>query len=76
MIYNIYTAPPANRVYLLKSCQELEDMEDDDTNIDKSNLLIRYSKSEKALEKTSLAEWTAWYDCRATREKEPSENRS
>ena len=65
------TAPPDDRVRLLKSCQEIEDMDDEDTNIDSSNILDRYSNRERALDKTCLAEWAAWYDSRAKKPPKP-----
>ena len=65
------TAPPDDRVRLLKSCQEIEDMDDEDTNIDSSNILDRYSKRERALDQTCLAEWAAWYDSRAKKPPKP-----
>ena len=56
------TAPPSERVRLLKSCQELEDLDDEDTNIDSSNILKRYSMRPAKLEKMCFAEWAAWFD--------------
>ena len=58
----INTAPPAERVRLLKKQTDLEAMDDNDTDIDSSNLMARYANRGAALEKTCLAEWAAWYD--------------
>ena len=62
------TSPPEDRVRLLKSAQELEEMDDDDTNVDNSNLLTRYMKRPKKIEHTCLAEWAAWFDCMKKRQ--------
>ena len=58
----INTAPPAERVRLLKKQTDLEAMDDNDTDIDSSNLMARYANRGAALEKTCLAKWAAWYD--------------
>ena len=69
------TGLPHERVRLLKTCQEIENMDDEDTNIDSSNILDRYSSREKGLERTCLAEWAAWYDCKRFKPKDtPTEN--
>ena len=65
----INTSPPNERVRVLKSCEEINELADDDTDIDSSNLLKRYSKRNASLETTTLAEWAAWYDCRPSKKK-------
>jgi hypothetical protein len=57
----INTSPPENRVQLLKSMQEISDMEDD-SDVYASGLVKRYTKRPAKLETLSLADWAAWYD--------------
>ena len=70
---HLNTAPPHERVRLLKSCHELEELADEDTNIDSSNILRRYSTRQADLEQTCLAEWAAWYDCSTSKPTEASD---
>ena len=58
----INTSPPENRVQLLKSMQEISDMEDDSDDVYASGLVKRYTKRPAKLENLSLADWAAWYD--------------
>ena len=58
----INTAPPHERVRLLKKKADLEAMDDEDTNIDSSNLIKRYGLRKKKQEQMCLAEWAAWFD--------------
>ena len=58
----INTGPPHERVRLLKKKADLESMDDEDTNIDSTNLIKRYGIRPKNLEKICLAEWASWYD--------------
>ena len=72
----ISTSPPNERVRLLKKQTDLEAMDEEDTNVDSSNLVKRYSKRPKKLERISLAEWAAWYDTsgRKKPEQDPDED--
>jgi hypothetical protein len=58
----INTSPPENRVQLLKSMQEISDMEDDSDDVYASGLVKHYTKRPAKLENLSLADWAAWYD--------------
>ena len=58
----INTSPPENRVRLLKSMNDINDMEDDSEQIYVTGLLKRYTKRPASLEHISLADWAAWYD--------------
>ena len=58
----INTSPPQERVRLLKKQTDLEAMDEEDTDIDSSNLIRRYSKRPKKMDNMALAEWAAWYD--------------
>lgn len=58
----IATAPPDERVDLLKSMNEIEMMEDDCEDIHTGGLLKRYAERPHNLTNVTLADWAAWYD--------------
>ena len=58
----IPTAPPDERVQLLKSMNEIEEMDDDSEKIHSNGLLHRYIQRPACLENVTLADWTALYD--------------
>lgn len=58
----INTAPPDERVQLLKQLNEIKEMEDDCEEVYTTGLLQRYVKRPFSLEHLTLADWVAWYD--------------
>ena len=58
----INTAPPDERVQLLKQLTEIKEMEDDCEDVYTTGLLQRYVKRSFSLEHLILVDWTAWYD--------------
>ena len=62
----INTSPPDERVMLLKPHSVIENMKDDCEDIECSDLISRYCERTKDLEKVSLAEYAAYYDCSKT----------
>ena len=58
----INTAPPDERVQLLKQLNEIKEMEDDCEEVYTTGLLQRYAKRPFSLEHLTLADWVAWYD--------------
>ena len=61
----INTAPPDERVQLLKPVNDIKEMEDDCEDVYTTGLLQRYAKHPFSLEHLTLADWAAWYDsCR------------
>ena len=58
----INTSPPEDRVHLLKSIKDLNEMDDDSEEICTTGLVERYTKRPRSLEHVSLADWVAWYD--------------
>ena len=58
----INTAPPNERVQLLKPMNDIKEMENDCEDIYTTGLLQRYVKRTSSLEHLTLADWTAWYD--------------
>lgn len=58
----IPTAPPDERVQLLKPRNEIDEMEDDSEEIHSKGLLIRYIQRPACLENVTLADWAALYD--------------
>ena len=58
------TELPEERIYVTKSQQELEDLDDDSTDVFKSNIIERYSirpDSIPSIDKLCLAEFAAYY---------------
>ena len=55
----IPTAPKNERVFLLKSKKELEDLPEESTEIDADNIIKRYSKRHEALESYCLADFVS-----------------
>ena len=60
----INTAPPEERVKLLKPMNEIEKMDDESEEVHSSGLLNRYMKRPSSLENVTLADWAALYDSR------------
>ena len=58
----INTTPPNERVQLLKSINDIEEMDDDCEDVYTNGLLQRYAKRPLSLEYLTLADWAAWYD--------------
>lgn len=58
----INTAPPEDRVKLLKPLDDIKDMEDDCEDIHTDGLIKRYTMRPSSLENITLANWAAWYD--------------
>ena len=57
----INTSPPEERVELLKSISDINELDDDSEDIYTGGLLKRYIKRPASLEDVSLADWAAWY---------------
>ena len=58
----VNTAPPEDRVKLLKPMTEIEEMDDDSEDVHCTGLLNRYIQRPTALENVSLANWASRYD--------------
>ena len=58
----INTAPPDERVQLLKPVNDIKEMKDDCEDVYTTGLLHRYAKCPFSLEHLTLVDWTAWYD--------------
>lgn len=58
----INTAPPEDRVHILKPMNDINELDDDSEEIYSTGLLKRYSTRPTSLEHVSLAGWAAWYD--------------
>ena len=58
----INTAPPEERVKLLKPMNEIEKMDDESEEVHSSGLLNRYMTRPSSLENVTLADWAALYD--------------
>lgn len=58
----INTTPPEERVELLKSVNDIKELDDDSEDIYTSGLIKRYTKCPAHLEQITLADYAAWYD--------------
>ena len=58
----INTAPPEDRVELLKPINDIKQMEDDCEEIFTSSLLKKYTQRPQRLEHVTLADFAAWYN--------------
>ena len=58
----VNTAPPEDRVKLLKPMTELEEMDDDSEDVHCTGLLNRYIPRPTTLENVSLADWAVLFD--------------
>ena len=61
----IPSSPPDERIQLLKSVDEIKEMEDESEEIETGSLIKRYIKRPDSLENVTLADWTAWYDIKS-----------
>ena len=57
----VNTSPPEDRVKLLRSFNDMKEMEDDSEEIYASVLLDRYTKRPAKLGHLTLGDWAAWY---------------
>jgi DNA replication protein DnaC len=67
----INTSPPAERVNLLKSQQQLDQLDENSDDIECSNDIQRYSERPQDMENVTLAEFIAFYE-KKQRQKGPS----
>ena len=58
----INTSPSEERVQLLKSLNDIQELEDDSEEIYAAGLLARYTKIPATLEQFTPADWAARYD--------------
>ena len=70
----VNTAPPEDRVKLLKPMTEIEEMDDDSEDVHCTGLLNRYIQRPTALENVSLADWAALFDSHQKPFKKKSKN--
>ncbi|KAL9957973.1 hypothetical protein ACROYT_G034933 [Oculina patagonica] len=60
----VNTSLPDQRVCLLKSIDDIQQLEDESEDIESGGLIKRYTKRPSCLENVTLADWAAWYDNR------------
>ena len=68
----INTAPPEERVQLLKPLSDINEMDDDCEDLYTGGLIKRYTKRPVSLEHLTLADWAAWCDCKTKSYVRPS----
>lgn len=56
------TGPPEDRLTILKTMTELEDMPMNSTNIETDNIIKRYQRRPRAIESMCLANYASWFD--------------
>ena len=58
----ISTSPPDERTFLLKKLDKLKALPDNSHDIESDNIIKRYQRRPKQLEKLCLADFVAWFD--------------
>ncbi len=58
----INTCNPDERVFLLKTMDKIKELSDNSEDIESDNLLKRYQRRPRQLEKVCLADFAAWYN--------------
>lgn len=59
----ISTSPPDERAFLLKKLDKLKELPDNSTDIESDNIIKRYQRRPKQLERLCLADFVAWFNC-------------
>ena len=59
----VSTSPPDERTFLLKKLEKLKELPDGSQEIESDNVIKRYQRRPKQLEKLCLADFVAWFDC-------------
>ena len=59
----ISTSPPDERTFLLKKIDKLKELPDNSPDIESDNVIKRYQRRPKQLEKLCLADFVAWFNC-------------
>ncbi|XP_078343176.1 uncharacterized protein LOC144628926 [Oculina patagonica] len=59
----IGTSPPDERTFLVKKLDKLKELPDSSPDIESDNIIKRYQRRPKQLEKLCLADFVAWYNC-------------
>ncbi len=61
----IPSSPPDERIQLLKSLDQIKEMEDESEEIETGSLIKRYIERPHSLENVTLADWAAWHDMKS-----------
>ena len=59
----ISTSPPDERTFLIKKLGKLRELPDSSYDIESDNIIKRYQRRPKQLEKFCLADFVAWFKC-------------
>lgn len=59
----VSTSPLDERTFLLKKLEKLKELPDGSQAIESDNVIKRYQRRPKQLEKLCLADFVAWFDC-------------
>lgn len=59
----ISTSPPDERTFLIKKLEKLKELPDTSHDIESDNIIKRYQRRPKQLEKFCLADFVAWFEC-------------
>ena len=59
----ISTSPPDDRTFLIKRLEKLKELPDSSQDIESDNIIKRYQRRPKQLEKFCLADFVAWFEC-------------
>ena len=59
----ISTSPPDERTFLIKKLEKLKELPDSSQDIESDNIIKRYQRRPKQIEKFCLADFVAWFEC-------------
>ena len=59
----ISTSPPEDRTFLLKKLDKLKELPDNSTDVESDNIIKRYQRRPKQLEKLCLADFVSMFNC-------------
>ena len=59
----ISSSPPDDKTFLLKKLDKLKELPDSSPDIESDNIIKRYQRRPKQLEKLCLANFVAWHNC-------------
>ena len=60
----INTSDPDERTFLVKSMDKIKELPDQSLDIESDNVIKRYQRRPKQLEKLCLAGFVAWFNCK------------
>ena len=72
----ISTSPPDEGTFLIKKLEKLKELPDGSHDIESDNIIKRYQRRPKQLEKFCLADFVAWFECTKDTQDDTSSSQS